>query len=58
MDNNCFETSIKMASRFATVSEEEILAINEEAVPANTKRATKFGLSLFTGGYDFLSTNL
>lgn len=47
-----------MASRFATVSEEEILAINEEAVPANTKRATKFGLSLFTGGYDFLSTNL
>ena len=34
----------KMASRFASISEEEILSINEEAVPKNTKMATKFGV--------------
>ena len=34
----------KMASRFASVSEEEILSMNEEAVPKNTKMATKFGV--------------
>ena len=40
----------KMASRFATVSKEEILAINEEAAPTNTaKKETKSGLSVFTG---------
>ena len=39
-----------MASRFATVSKDEILALNEEAVPTNTKKETKFGLSVFTGG--------
>ncbi|CAH3018301.1 unnamed protein product [Porites evermanni] len=33
-----------MASRFASVSEEEILSMNEEAVPKNTKMATKFGV--------------
>ena len=38
-----------MASRFATVSKDEILAVNEAAVPANTKKETKFGLSAFTG---------
>ena len=34
-----------MASRFATVSKDKILAVNEAAAPANTKR-TKFGLSV------------
>ena len=38
-----------MASRFASVSEEEIVSINEEAVPKNTKMATKFGLTVFNG---------
>ena len=38
-----------MTSRFATVSKDEILAVNEAAVPANTKKETKFGLSAFTG---------
>ena len=36
-----------MASRFALVSEEEIVSINEEAVPKNSKMATKFGLTVF-----------
>ena len=35
-----------MASRFETVSEDEILAINEAALPSNTKKARKFGLSV------------
>ena len=38
-----------MASRFATVSKDEILAENEAAAAANTKKETKFGLSVFTG---------
>ena len=38
-----------MASRFATVSKDEILAVNEAAAPTNTKKETKFGLSVFTG---------
>ena len=39
-----------MASRFATVSKDEILAVNK-AAPAqtNTKEETKLGLSAFTG---------
>ena len=38
-----------MAYRFATVSKEEILAINKAAAPTNTaKKDTKFGLSVFT----------
>ena len=37
-------TERKMARRFAKVSLEEIVAINEAAVPENTKEATKFGL--------------
>ena len=36
-----------MAFRFATVTNGEIVEINEEAVPANTKKATKFGLANF-----------
>ena len=42
-----------MASRFATVSKDEILAVNETAAPTNTKKQTKFGLSVFTGRYNF-----
>ena len=38
-----------MASRFATVTSEEIIQINDEAVPENTKKATKFGLAVFKG---------
>ena len=39
-----------MASRFASVtSAEEITQINDEAVPENTKKATKFGLAVFKG---------
>ena len=39
-----------MASRFATVLKDEILAVNEAVVPTNTKKETKFGLTVFTGG--------
>ena len=38
-----------MASRFVSVSEEEILSMDEEAVPKNTKMATKFGVTVFNG---------
>ena len=38
-----------MASRFASVTSEEIIQINEEAVPENTKEATSFGLAVFKG---------
>ena len=38
-----------MASCFATVVEDEILAVNEATAPTNTKKETKFGLSVFTG---------
>ena len=48
MDIHCFGTRFKMASRFATVSKDEILAVTETAAPKNTKKETKFGLSLFT----------
>jgi len=36
-------------SRFASVSESEILKIQEDAVPENTKTATKFGMKDFRG---------
>ena len=36
-----------MVSRFASISEKEILSMNEEAVPKNTKMATKFGVTVF-----------
>jgi len=38
-----------MASRFVSVSEEELLSVNEGAVPKNTKMATKFGVTVFNG---------
>ena len=37
-----------MASRFPTVSKDEILAVNEVAGPINAKKETKFGLPPFT----------
>ena len=40
-----------MASPLATVSKDEILAVNKADVPTNTKKETKFGLSVFTGGW-------
>ena len=49
LDIHCFGTGFKMASHFATVSKDEILAENEAAAPTNTKRGKKFGLSPFTG---------
>ena len=39
-----------MPSCFATVLKDKILAVNEAAAPANTKKETKFGLLVFTGG--------
>ena len=36
-------------SRFASVSESEILKIQENAVPENKKKATKFGMKVFRG---------
>ena len=44
----------KMTSRFASVSEEEIISMNEEAVPKNTKMATKFGVTVFNGNLLYL----
>ena len=38
-----------MTSRFETFSEDEIGAINEAFVQTRTKKATNFGLSVFTG---------
>ena len=42
-------TREKMASGFPPVTSEEITQINDEAVPENTKKATKFGLAVFKG---------
>ena len=39
----------KMASRVASISEKEILSMNEGAVPKNTKMAAKFGVTVFNG---------
>ena len=36
-------------SRFVNVSEEEINLMKENAILRNTKRATKFGMTLFKG---------
>ena len=42
--------SFKMAaSRFVDVPEEEINLMKENAIPRNTKHATKFGMTLFKG---------
>ena len=38
-----------MVSRFASVTSEEITPINDEAIPENTKKATKFGLAVYKG---------
>ena len=38
-----------MASRFEAFSEDEICAIDEAVLQANTKKATILGLSVFTG---------
>ena len=38
-----------MASRLETFSEDEICAINVAVIQTNTKKATNFGLSVFTG---------
>ena len=38
-----------MASRFASISEKEILSMNEEAVPKSRKMATKSGVTVFIG---------
>ena len=37
------------ASRFVNVFEEEINLMKENAIPRNTKHATKFGMTLFKG---------
>ena len=37
-----------MVSCFVTVSKDAIVAVNEAAVPTNTKKETKFGLLVFT----------
>ena len=39
----------KMASCFVSISEKEIVSMNEEAVPKNTKMSTKFGVTVFNG---------
>ena len=44
-----------MVSRFASISKKEILSMNEEAVPKNTKMATKFGVTVFNGKLFYLS---
>ena len=38
-----------VASRFVNVSEGEINLMKENAIPRNTKHATKFGMTLFQG---------
>ena len=37
------------ASRFVDASDEEINLTKENAIPKNTKHATKFGITLFKG---------
>ena len=38
-----------VSSRFAQVSEADILRIQDEAMPENTKKATNYGLEFFKG---------
>ena len=38
---------------FASVSESEILEIQDNAIPENTKKVTKFGLNVLKGKEDF-----
>ena len=49
-----FAITGKIASRFETFSEDEIWAINEAVMQTNTKKATNFGLSVFTGRYKII----
>ena len=53
LDIHCFGMGFKMASRFTTVSKDEILVVNEAAATKNTKKGKKFGLLAFTGGKKF-----
>ena len=47
---HCSAIGAKMVSRFETFSEDEICTVNQKAVvQTNTKKATNFGLSVFTG---------
>jgi len=46
-----------MASRFVSVSEEEIISINE-VVPKNTKMAPNFGLTVFNSKLFNLSNHI
>ena len=39
----------RVGSRFVNVSEEEINLMKENAIPRNTKHATKFRMTLFKG---------
>ena len=39
-----------------TVSKDEILAVNEAAARTDTKKETKFGLSVFTGAWKKISS--
>jgi len=43
------EVIIAAASRFLDVPEEEIKLMKENAIPRNTKQATKFGMTLLKG---------
>jgi len=45
-----------MPSRFASISEKEILSMNEEAVLKNIKMATKFGVTVTNGKLFHLSS--
>ena len=44
LDIHCLGMGFKMASRFATVSKDKILAENEAAAPTNTKKRDKIWL--------------
>ena len=46
-----------MASCFASVTEKQMLSINEKAVPKNTKIETKFVLTVFNGRLTFSNSN-
>lgn len=47
-----------MASWFATVTNEKISQINEEAAPDNTKKVTIVDLAVFTGKASLFNLNL
>ena len=43
------ETMAGVNSRFAEVAEEDILQMQDKAIPNNTKKATKLGINVFRG---------